>query len=333
MPTHNVGPRIRLNILNVCSLASDNLEVVIRDNSGDASKREFLQGMEGPNCRIIIVDECPGPVNTRAAITAATGEFVFFAADDDHVNSFGIPTLQAEIQKIVADPAIVGTSGIIVVDDGKCTTFQAFNRQFMPEPIDRLQGLLYTQWPSVFQYAPVRRNALMNVWKFASRLPVFVCYHDLLMNCLCLLHGRITYNERFIYQYFNTNWSNPELLLKSETASFVHAGIDASAVRLQWLIAAFEGAQAFLCKYTYADVPSAQRELLAQFWLQHWLARFTQSAWRQGEGGKFDAQALALALKWLVGRSSNLNDLLTDIAGFYALSSTEIAQRYFEFWR
>jgi hypothetical protein len=333
MPSHNVGRHVNLNILNACSMGGSEVEVIIRDNSGNPEKRDFLSRIQTTNCRILSVDECPGEENTKRLIDEATGEFVFFIADDDYANSYAIPSILAEIDLIRDDPAIVGTTGIMIVDDTPQTYFVCFDDLNKPDPVDRFQSFLRGYWPSVFQYSPVRLSALRDIWSFSSTLPVYVCYHDLLMNCMLLMHGRLTYRQRFLYQYYNANWSSPEQHLNSEANSFRNAGLDVSAVRVQWLIAAFEGAQTFASKYQRVQLPQEQRQALAFCWFNRWFPELRKVASRQVKGAKFDMQAQQLAGKWQTKKLVSLPELLTDISEYYALTSPEIGQRYYNFWR
>ena len=175
---------------------------------------------------------------------------------------------------------------------------------------------------------------MQEMWKFISKLPVFLSYHDWLINCIYLMHGRITYIDRYIYQYYNSNWATDELCLKTDAHYFRKAGLDTSAVRLQWLIAGFEGAQTFMSKYQGVQMPQNERQALAAYWFSHWYPSFINTSLsRQAPDAKFDAEAIKMAMKWRSTNEMRLDRLLTDIAEYFSLSSPEIAQRYYNFWR
>ncbi len=259
MPTHNVGSRINANIINTTLKGRDGVEVIIRDNSGDEQKREFLS-------RIRLVN---------------------------------------------------------------------FNTFDEPSPLVRFQNFLDSdRFHSIFQYSPLRLNVVKSVWGFASTLPIYLSYTDWLMNCMFLMHGRLTSTNRFLYQYINANWSDIETCLKNDSHYFRMAGLDTSGVRLQWLIAVFEGAQIFARKYLGIQISAQQRQGLAGLWVRKWFHHFSVNTWaRQAEGAAFNTEAVHMAKKWKDAKEIKLDELLLDIVDYYALSSPKIAQRYYDFWK
>ncbi len=333
MPSHNVGARVNLNILNACSMGRDDVEVIIRDNSANEEKRAFLSQIREKNCTVVSVDDCSGVENHRRLLDIAKGKFVFVVADDDFANAYAIPTILAEIDKIQNSHDIIGTTGVFVMDDTTNSSFVRFNMLNKPTPLERVQSFLGSGSPSIFQYSPIRRDVLENVWGFVSTLPIYLSYHDRLMNCMFLMHGRMTYREQYLYQYYNANWAGEEMCLKTDAAYFRKAGLDSSSVRLQWLIAAFEGAQTFLSKYQSLPLSQTQRQELGACWFGHFFGIFLHSLSRQAEDAKFDTQALRIAEKWRSVGEVNLPKILVDITEHFSLSSPDIAQRYHEFWR
>src|ERR1041384_4361563 len=70
-------------IAQACSWAGPNIEVIIRDNSGDVKKRALLPHFRRDNCNIIIAEPCDALTNVSEIIKLAKGEFIFLVADDD----------------------------------------------------------------------------------------------------------------------------------------------------------------------------------------------------------------------------------------------------------
>jgi hypothetical protein len=338
MPTHNVGARINANILNTCLMGSNDVEVIIRDNSGNEMKRDFLTRVQEKGCRIISVDECSGLENHRRLLEEASGDFVFVVGDDDFANGYATSSILAEIEKIADSPDIIGTTGIFIMDTNdkglsRVINFNCFNE---PSALSRINTFFLEGdcCHSIFQYSPLRREILKSVLDFSSTFPVYLSHTDWLMNCMYLMHGRLTTTNRFLYHYINANWTDADTSLRSDAHYFKMAGLDASGVRLQWLIAVFEGAQTYARKYQGVQLSELERQGISGLWVRKWFHHFSMNKWsRQAEGAKFDAQAIRMALKWKDAKEILLDNLLLDIVDYYSLSSPETAQRYYDFWK
>ena len=334
MPSHNVGAQVNINIMKACSMGSDDVEIVIRDNSGDEEKRKFLSQINGKNCRILSVDECPIDENYKSLMNEARGEFAFLISDDDLPNGFALPAIIQEIERVKGDASIIGITGISMFDEAAQTNFALFKGFDSQESADRMKAFFGEGWHSLFQFLPLRLSVLQDVWNFWSTTPLFLSYHDLLIGCLVLSHGRTTHLNRCLYSYHNTNWVDEEMHLSSHARYFRRAGLDTSATRFLWLMAAFEGAQTFLHKYKGAPLSSEQREALGFCWFEHWFKEFTcAKPYRKVEDARFDLQALKLVEKWSSTREIRCPEILTDIAEHFSLSSPELAQRYYDFWK
>jgi hypothetical protein len=333
MASHGTGSLVNANILNLCCMGMDGVEVIIRDNSGNEDKREFLRQIKEKNCRIISVDECSGAENHRSLLKEAKGEFVFVTADDDSVNGYAIKPLLQEIEKIRDNPEMIGVTGVFIKEEATTNHFVPFNKFDLPSPLDRFRGYFLETNHSIFQYSPIRIHVLHDVWNYTANLPVYLSYHDVMMNGLFLMHGRMAYVKRYIYQYNNANWTNDKMCLLTDAHYFRLAGLDTSGVRLQWLIAIFEGAETYLRKYPSVKLPREDRQELAEVWSRHWFSHFLHTSKRQAKDAKFDDQAKSLVKKWRKFEKFNTEKFLVDLAEYYALSSPEIAQRYYDYWK
>ena len=68
MATNRKSLQTVARIAQACSWASPEIEVVIRDNSGDAQKRALIAQFARENCKVVSVDPCDGPENFTAAL-------------------------------------------------------------------------------------------------------------------------------------------------------------------------------------------------------------------------------------------------------------------------
>lgn len=330
MPSHAVGRQVNSNILNVVGAARENVEVLVRDNSGDSGKAYFLAGIQKTNCRIFSVPSCNGIENLRTLIDKARGDYVWTVCDDDYMNNDSVSSMLTEINRIKDDERVIGTTGLFVFDAEGGSYPVRFNALDVESAKKRVTSF-FNGYPSILQFSPIKRTVLSAVFGYLSTLPVFLSYHDLLANALILSHGRMTYVERFIYQYKNTNWNTLEKSIATDAKYVKAAGLDESGAALQWLICALEGVRTFEAKYRGCELTSEDRKELADFWGVRFFQNFIYAP-RIPEG-KFSAEADVIAKKWRARVGIETRELLEDIAGFYALSSPALATSYREFWK
>ena len=332
MPSHGISPRANLNILNACYMASDDVEVLIRDNSGNEAKREFLSHVHEKNCHIMSVDECSIAENYQGLLKLASGEFVFLVCDDDFVNAAAVDSILSRIDAVKDDPGVIAISGITTFDDPGQSHFARFNGLEVQSPSERVSRFLGEPFLSVFQFSPLRLHMLRSAWSFWSTVPMCLVYHDLLICCLFLMHGRTTHVERSFYHYNNLNWTTPEAHGKMHEQYLRNAGLDTSVVRFVWLLACVEGAQSSTCKYQGVSMPQDERDRCGLPLFEFCFKKFMSAVPFQPEGARFDRQAVQLVEKWRNTREITIEPLLADIVEHFSLSSPEFAQRYYSFW-
>src|SRR5450830_1132117 len=83
MPSNRDNLFAYSRIAQACSWTGPNLEVIIRDNSGSAAKRQFLSQIARDNCHLIVAEPCEPLENWTQTFRKAKGDFAFFISDDD----------------------------------------------------------------------------------------------------------------------------------------------------------------------------------------------------------------------------------------------------------
>lgn len=63
IPTHRSDLLACSRIVQACSWAGPKLQVVVRDNSGNAAKRDLLAQVKRDNCNIVYCEPCPAMEN------------------------------------------------------------------------------------------------------------------------------------------------------------------------------------------------------------------------------------------------------------------------------
>ena len=70
LPTHRHDLLACSRIVQACSFASADVEVIVRDNSCNVQKRDMLANIRHDNCKIIFADACDALQNISGASPA-----------------------------------------------------------------------------------------------------------------------------------------------------------------------------------------------------------------------------------------------------------------------
>ena len=332
LPTNRTGPSAWARILDACSCANDQVEVIVRDNSGDPRKADAISRLSGRNCRVIVAEPCGAPENFEEAAGLAKGDFIFFVADDDILPRLAIPPILKTIDRYSQDRSVGGITGDYIVEWSRKTTLVRCPPLDAAAASQRIAPFLEAHL-NVFFYSVVRRQILHDVvLSFVRSLPFRFIFTDWLVTLLYLASGKFVGIQRALYRPNIINWDS-EASFRICVRSYHQCGLDGSALRMLCLLQAFEGAKIVLGKYPGIDLSPDERQAVAALWFRHWHAQFCKSLDWTDPASRFDQQALALCRKWSQITDISLEPLLTDLAGYFSLSNPEGAQKYFNFWR
>lgn len=319
-------------IAQACSWAGQNIEVIIRDNSGDARKRALLPQFQRDNCNIIIAEPCDALTNVTEIINLARGEFVFLLGDDDFGFDQAIAALPKTIAQLSHDQSVAGITGIYAIESPDASAVVDYKNIDSADAIVRLAGYLECGGPNVMIYAPVRREIFKRVFAFTKKLPFLFSFHDQIICLLYLLNGRFVRLNRLLYLYDAGPWSAAESAQKRDLGFYQTAGLDPAINKLHWFICAFEGAVLIRNSDIFSSVPLGQRQAMADIWFSTMYRRF-QGNPRYTFDSTFadEAEKLCTKLRAVSGQLS-FQSMLAAISGFISLFSKSRAQTYFDFW-
>ena len=330
--TNRTGLLACSRIAQACSWASPIIEVVIRDNSGDAQKRDFLAHCRRDHCNIVIAEPCDGLTNFSELLKLANADYVFLLADDDSGFDHAIPSVAQLIEKFGKDPSVAGVTGAYVVETTQGSTILTYPNIEDDDVTARVTGFLSYSGPNILHYAPIRRDVVLRVFAFMNTLPGYFSFHDQVVCLLYLLNGKFVRLNRLMYMYDIGVWERSDSAQKRDLDFYREAGFDPATNLLHWFLCGFEGAVLVRNAHVFPNHPLAQRQAIADVWFSTMYGRFKGHKRIHFES-KYTAEAEKLRDKWLQlsGRLS-FPDLLKDLCGFIALFSPEKAQLYFEFW-
>ena len=332
IPSHREGLLPCSRIVQACSWAGSNIEVIVRDNSGNAQKRDLLARFQADNCRIIAAEPCHALINLSEILRLARGEFIFMLADDDFCFDHAIAALPDAINRIKEDPSIVGVTGTYVAETSQGSSAINYQNTESNDVVERATAFLNYGGPNVLHYSPIRRELVLRIFALMNSLPCYCSFHDQITCFLYLLNGKFARLHRLLYLYDVGVWQNDESAQKRDVDFYKGAGLDPAINKLQWLMCGFEGAALTMHSDAIPHYPAAQRQIIADRWFSVMFARFKRSE-RQAFGSPFAEEAERLCAKYRQAAvQMTFEAVLADISGFMKLFSKVRAQCYFDFW-
>jgi hypothetical protein len=332
MPSHGSDLHTYSRIAHACEFASDRIEVVIRDNSGNPAKGDFLKLMPRNNCKIIVVDSCDPFENFAKAVEAATGTFLFIVSDDDYFFDRAVPAVFAAAEAYEDDRTVAGITGTYVLEMSAGSQFVNYGGLDSRDAGDRVSGYLDYQGRNLIGYATVRREVAVDAWRLIHAHPIEFSFHDQIFSLLNLLAGRYVHTNRLLFCYDNAHWEDVNRGAEEDLKFYMRAGIDPAFGRLHWLVLAFEGVSLIGNSRFGSRLTASERQRTVTRWYQTMLARFAGDQ-RSNYGSQLGPHADAIGNKWK-SRYPNvqLDEMLNDICAFMQLFSPEKAERYRTFW-
>jgi glycosyl transferase family 2 len=332
MTTNRRGLLVCSRIAQACSWAGPNIEVLIRDNSGDPEKRALLPQFQRDNCNIILAEPCDALTNFNELLRLAKGDFVFLLADDDYCFDHAIAALPGVLDQIGKDPSVAGVTGLYAVETSQASAIVAYQNVESDDVTVRVANFLSYQGPNILHYAPVRREILRRVFDFMNALPFYFSFHDQITCLLYLLNGKFARLQRLLYCYDMGAWESADTAQAKDLDYYKGAGLDPAVNKLHWFLCGFEGATLIRNVDAFPDYPLEIRQRMADQWFSVNYLRF-RSRPRLAYDSAFGAAAEKICAK-LQSSSGQLSfqDMLVEIRNFFALFSEAHAQKYFAFW-
>jgi hypothetical protein len=332
VPTHRSDLQACSRIVQACSWAGPNLEVIVRDNSGNAQKRDLLGQIKHDHCNIVMVDPCSIIENHTEIVRLAKGDYIFVVADDDFGFDRAMASLPGLIGQHAGDRSVIGITGMYAVEHGNGSSIVGYDNLDSDDVTARVTGYLAHQGVNVLVYSPVRKELFQRVFAFIGSLPFPFSFHDQISCLLYLLNGKFARLKRLMYLYDVGGWETAQSAQKLDLAYYNVSKLDPAINKLHWFLCGFEGAVLIRNSDMFPDYALPQRQNMADRWFSTMYMRFTNSS-REAYGSRLTRDAELLCEKWKrsAGRLS-FHDMLGEIASFIALSSKDGSQKYYDYW-
>ena len=123
----------------------------MRDNSGNAQKREIISRFQSEHCSVISVDPCEPLDNFSTLLRLAKGDFMFWPADDDFSFDRAIKGVSDVLEQFGKDPSVAGVTGHYVVETSSGSSIARYDNVESDDPVARVTGYLRYGGPNVMQ--------------------------------------------------------------------------------------------------------------------------------------------------------------------------------------
>lgn len=332
LPTHRHDLLALSRIAQTCSCAAPNIEVIIRDNSGNAQKREILGHFQRENCSIVIADPCDPRENYLEVLRLAKGEFIFVLADDDMAFDRAVAALPGIVDQIAKDASVVGIVGPYIVEADTGSVVINYKAIDSADVTARVAGYLTENGPNVLFYAVVRADAARRMAVYFKELPIYCSFHDQILSLLYLLNGKFHLLPRLFYLYDFGLWESTEAAQQRDVVFYTAAGLDPAINLLHWFLCGFEGAVLALHSDAVAAHTPAQRQAIANLWFSTMFGRFrAQKRLTFGSTFTEEIEKSRAILQGMAG-SVNFDVMLKEICTAVGVFSKVKAQIYFNYW-
>jgi hypothetical protein len=332
IPTHRSDLLACSRIVQACSWAGPNVEVIVRDNSGNAFKRDLLARIKHEQCNIIAAEPCSAVENYTEALRLAKGEFVYVVADDDFGFDRAMSALPGLIGEHIDNPSIVGIAGNYAIEQENGSSFVAYQNLESDDVTVRLAGYLAHHGANVLVYSPIRMDLYQRTFDFKATMPFDFSFRDQIQCLLYLLNGKFVRLKRLMYLYDAGEWDTADKAQNVDLIFYTRSNQDPAINRLHWFICGFEGAVLIRNADVFPDYALPVRQAMADRWFSTMFMRFKNST-RSTFGSAHTGAADALYEKWKVSAGQlSFHDMLKDTCDFMALSSQDHAQKYSGYW-
>jgi glycosyltransferase involved in cell wall biosynthesis len=332
IPTNRSSYSAVARILECASLDPAKFELIVRDNSENQQKRDLLARIDSPTLRLFTVANRGAFENPVEALRLATGEYVFFLADDDWWSARGMEALHALATEVGGDESVACLTGAYFIESAQQAGLFRYVNLDSADPAARLAGYFAAPAPNVLYYSAVRRSLATFCFAFLEQLPYKFSYHDQLIAMLYLALGRTLQVRQVTYFYDLGEWETWEKSLSKDRSMYAGAGLPIEIDRLHWLLCGMEGGF-LLNSQLLAEKGKYDRQQLSDLWFANMFARFKHHHRETGYKATLVNEAtLKLKSKWISQPEVNLSELLLDVCDVIEKADAEGAQRYFRFW-
>ena len=327
-PTNRTDFSAYARVCEILSLDPSKFEVIIRDNSECPAKKQFFQSLSGSKHKLLNVQNKGASENFAEAGKLATGEYIYFIADDDWFFKSGFDSLH---ELASANKNLNCLTGGFLVSSSRGIGSMSYSGLDSQDPIKRMQGYLGVG-PNLLYYSAYKKNVFSLSWGLLERLPYAFCHADLLFVIPSLVFGNIISLKQLCYQWDIGEWEGADKAMGKRASICAAAGLPKEFSVMDKLLTAVEGALLINSKLL-GNYVRYDRSEMAKLWLQNFFAQYQACPFQdyfpeseeKNRVKKFRERLFSIGDISLLG-------LLEEISNLFREVDPAGAEKYYNFW-
>jgi hypothetical protein len=244
VPTYRFDARARHTLAATAALASDEVAVVIADNSEDRGKHEFLRMLRRlhPNVHVFCHERNIGALgNWEFLFRQAVLDYYLFIGDDDLCSP---PYVESAMRLLDQHADATAAAGAFVMLTSTNQMMRANGARTEDSAYQRCVSFPIGGGNSL-PNSMARRPAAQPFIDYARGHPLRASFFDWMMSYSLLAQGKYQVENQGLYLYDITNWEGGEACWKSNAKFYVAAGLPDAFTWLHELYWAVEFAHYF----------------------------------------------------------------------------------------
>ena len=255
VPTYRFDARARHTIAATASLASDNIAVLVADNSENPDKWDYLRKLKKLHANIHIFCHSRNIgafANWRLLFENATLDYYLFVGDDDYCTP---PYVESGLGLLEQHRDASAAAGQFIMVTTANQTTMANRARIEAAPYQRCVNFVIGGGNSL-PNSMARRDAVQPYLDYVDGHPLKASFFDWMMSYTLLASGKYYTEDQGLYLYDVSNWENAQATWASNAKFYVAAGLPEAFTWFHELYWAVEFAHFFRGAFT----PIADRQ-------------------------------------------------------------------------
>ncbi|QFY88665.2 glycosyltransferase [Magnetovirga frankeli] len=332
IPTNRAGRTAISIICEYIAFASDEIEVVIVDNSGNEEKSDFLKKLNGKNITYICNPDVNGKTNLKIGMEQASGEYIFIGTDDDVLLPSGFDSLIQLVFSSTYGVEVSAFTGRYYLDrSGEFQSFK-YNPLDHDSPTERVMSFFHSAGGlNVILFSVIRRKFVEMFVKYYNNHPAVFHFNDLLLTASIIIFGKVYATNSPFFIYDMLNWNSSEASLSTHLNYYRQLDLDESLTVIHDLLLSLEVYHYLLgIKKGMGFSDDYNEAIIRYFQIKHLNLKSTLR-YHPERKGKYFKEACELREKWVNKEILGIEELKKDISEFLVMVNPEKMKGYLKF--